>query len=121
MPNSFRRSVSAGTRTFVPALLLCFLSLTATQAIGQDAPTVVTPLQKVLSRFDLGVVAAGEIGTKVSGIEQRDEAIDVEEWPDASDFFRCMHRLIRPAELGIGRGKSGMVEIVARASAEARL
>ena len=33
MPNSFRRSVSAGTRTFVPALLLCFLSLTATQAI----------------------------------------------------------------------------------------
>ena len=72
MPNSFRRSVSAGTRTFVPALLLCFLSLTATQAIGQDAPAVVTPLQKVLSRFDLGVVAAGEIGTSVSGIEQRD-------------------------------------------------
>ena len=72
MPISLRRSVSAGTHSFVPALLLCFLSLTATQAIGQDAPTVVTPLQKVLSRFDLGVVADGEIGTSVSGIEQRD-------------------------------------------------
>lgn len=72
MPNSFRRSVSAGTRTYVPALLLCFLSLTATQAIGQDAPAVVSPLQKVLSRFDLAVVADGEISTKVSGIEQRD-------------------------------------------------
>ncbi len=33
-------------------------------------------------------------------IELRDEAIDVEEWPDASDLFRGMHRLIRPAELG---------------------
>ena len=33
-------------------------------------------------------------------IELCDEAIDVEEWPDASDLFRGMHRLIRPAELG---------------------
>ena len=54
-------------------------------------------------------------------IELRDEAIDLEEWPDASDLFRGVHRLIRPAELGIGSGKSGIVVIVARARAKARL
>jgi hypothetical protein len=71
MPISFRRSVSAGIDLFVPAVLLCLLSLTASQAIGQDT-AVVTPLQKQLNRIDLGVSAAGSIGTSVSGVEQRD-------------------------------------------------
>jgi hypothetical protein len=71
MPISFRRSVSAGTRIFVPALLLCLLSLTPSQAIGQDA-AVTTPLQKQLDRIDFAISAAGEIGTTVSGVEQRD-------------------------------------------------
>jgi hypothetical protein len=71
MPISFRRSVSAGTSTLVPALLLCLLSLTASQAIGQDTP-VTTPLQKQLNKIDFAISAAGEIGTTVSGVEQRD-------------------------------------------------
>ncbi len=71
MPISFRRSVSAGTRTLVPALLLCLVSLTASQAIGQDTATV-TPLQKQLNRIDFAITAVGEMGTTVSGTEQRD-------------------------------------------------
>jgi hypothetical protein len=71
MPISFRRPASAGKALLVPAALLCFLSLTASQAIGQDT-TVVTPLQKQLNRIDLAVSAAGSIGTSVSGVEQRD-------------------------------------------------
>jgi hypothetical protein len=71
MPNPFRRPVPAGSRLFVPALLLCLLSLTAAQAIGQEA-TPLTPFQKQMERFDLAVSAAGTIGTNVSGIEQRD-------------------------------------------------
>jgi len=54
-------------------------------------------------------------------IELCHEAIDIEEWPDAPDLSRGMHRLIRPAELGIGSGKSGMVVVVAWACAEAGL
>jgi hypothetical protein len=71
MPNSFRRPVFAGTTLLVPALLLCLFTLPASQAFGQDtAPP--TALQKQLAKFDLGLVAAGELGTSVSGIEQRD-------------------------------------------------
>jgi len=71
MPISFRRPVSAGTRSFVPALLLCLLSLTASQAIGQDT-AVITPLQKQLARIDFAISAAGEITNTVSGVEKRD-------------------------------------------------
>ena len=72
MPNSFRRSVSAGASLLAPALLLCFLSLTASQAIGQDTTPPRTPLQKQLDRVDFAISASGEITTTVSGIEQRD-------------------------------------------------
>ncbi|HEX9200796.1 MAG TPA: hypothetical protein VF865_14630 [Acidobacteriaceae bacterium] len=72
MPNSFRRPVFAGYGLLVPAFLLCLLSFPATQAIGQDAPATVTPLQKQLDRIDFAIVAAGEIGTSVSGVEKRD-------------------------------------------------
>jgi hypothetical protein len=71
MPNSFRRPVFAGTTLLVPALLLCLLNLPASQAIGQESAPP-TALQKQLAKFDLGLVAAGEISTSVSGIEQRD-------------------------------------------------
>ena len=71
MPNPFRRPVSAGASLLVPALLLCLLSLSAAQAIGQEA-TPLTPFQKQLSRIDLAVSAAGILSTSVSGIEQRD-------------------------------------------------
>jgi hypothetical protein len=71
MPNPFRRPVPAGASLLVPALLLCLLSLTASQAIGQEAVPL-TPFQKQLDRFDLAVSADGIISTDVSGIEQRD-------------------------------------------------
>jgi len=71
MPNSFRRPVFAGTTLLVPALLLCLFTLPASQAFGQES-TPPTALQKQLAKFDLGLVAAGELGTSVSGIEQRD-------------------------------------------------
>jgi hypothetical protein len=58
MPNPFRRPVPAGASLLVPALLLCLLSLTASQAIGQEA-TPLTPLQKQLDRIDLAVSASG--------------------------------------------------------------
>ena len=73
MPNPFRRPVPAGSSLLVPALLLCLLSLTAAQAIGQEA-TPLTPFQKQLNRFDLAVSADGILGTSVSGIEKRDAA-----------------------------------------------
>jgi hypothetical protein len=73
MPISFRRSVFAGTSLLVPALLLCLLSLTASQAIGQEA-TPLTPFQKQLNCFDLAVSADGIISSDVSGIEKRDAA-----------------------------------------------
>ncbi len=69
MPNPFRRSVPAGTSLLVPALLFCLLSLTAAQAIGQEA-TPLSPFQKQLNRFDLAVSAAGILSTSVSGNEQ---------------------------------------------------
>jgi len=71
MPISFRRSVFAGSGSLVSALLLCLFSSSASQAIGQDTAPV-TPLMKQLSRIDLSVVAAGEISSSVSGIENRD-------------------------------------------------
>jgi hypothetical protein len=71
MPISFRRPVFAGTYLPVPALLLCLLGLTAPPAIGQEA-TPPTAFQKQLSRIDFAITAVGEIGTPVSGIEQRD-------------------------------------------------
>ena len=74
MPNSLRRSVSAGTSLLVPALLLCLLSLTASQAIGQEAVPL-TPFQKAMEHFDLGVSVTGVVSSDVSGIEQRDASI----------------------------------------------
>ncbi len=71
MSISFRRSLSAGTGLLVPALLLCLLSLTASQAIGQDAAPVL-PFQKQLRRIDFAVSAVGLFGDTVSGVEQRD-------------------------------------------------
>ena len=71
MPISFRRPVFAGTYLLVPALLLCLLGLTAPPAIGQEA-TPPTAFQKQLNRIDFAIVASGELGTTVSGIEQRD-------------------------------------------------
>ena len=75
MPISFRRSVFAGPGLLLPALLLCFLSFPAIQAIGQDASpeaTPITPIMKQFNRIDLAVSAAGSFSTTVSGIEQRD-------------------------------------------------
>ena len=71
MPISFRRPVFAGTYLLVSALLLCLLGLTVPPAIGQEA-TPPTAFQKQLDRIDFAVVASGELGTTVSGIEQRD-------------------------------------------------
>jgi opacity protein-like surface antigen len=71
MPISFRRPVFAGTTLLAPALLLCLLNLSASQAIGQESAPP-TALQKQLAKFDLGIVAVGEISTSDSGIEQRD-------------------------------------------------
>jgi hypothetical protein len=71
MPILVRRSVSAGTRLLIPALLLGLLSLTASQAVGQ-ATAPETPLQKQLGRIDFAISAAGDINTSVSGVEQRD-------------------------------------------------
>src|ERR1017187_6441373 len=71
MPISFRRPVFAGTYLLVPALLLCVLGLTAPPAIGQEA-TPPTAFQKQLNRIDFAITAVGEIGSPVSGIEQRD-------------------------------------------------
>jgi hypothetical protein len=72
MPISFRRCAPAGTRLLLPAFLLCLLSFPASQAIGQDTTPPPTPFMKVVNRIDLSVVAAGEISSPVSGIEQRD-------------------------------------------------
>jgi hypothetical protein len=69
MPNSFRRSVFAGTGLLVSALLLCLLCLPASQALGQDVVPPTT-LQKQLDRMDLAVSAAGIVSSNVSGNEQ---------------------------------------------------
>jgi hypothetical protein len=70
MPNPFRRPVPAGTGLLVPALLLCLLSLTASQAIAQEDVAPPTRFQKQLNRIDLAVSAAGTLSTSVSGNEQ---------------------------------------------------
>ncbi len=70
MPNPFRRP--AGASLLTPALLMCLLSFSASQAIGQDVAPPLTPLQKQFDRIDFAISAAGEFGTTVSGIEQRD-------------------------------------------------
>jgi len=74
MPISFRRPVAAGPALFLPALLLSLLViiLPVTQAIAQDAPAPPTKFDQFLTRFDLGVSAAGSLTNTVSGIEQRD-------------------------------------------------
>jgi hypothetical protein len=72
MPISFRRSVIAGVCPLVPALLICLIGFSANQTMAQDAATPPTPFQKQLDRIDLAVSAAGELSSKVSGIEQRD-------------------------------------------------
>jgi hypothetical protein len=54
---------------------MCLFLLPASQAIGQDTPDTpapLTPIQKQLARIDLAVSGAGNFGTTVSGIEQRD-------------------------------------------------
>jgi hypothetical protein len=79
MPISFHRFVFAGTRSvfagtgqLVPVLLLSLLSLSAAQAIGQDAAVPLTPVEKQLSRIDFFIGAAGSLTSSVSGIEKRD-------------------------------------------------
>jgi hypothetical protein len=72
MPISFRRSVNAGVRLLVPALLLCLIGFPANHAVAQDATPPPTAVQKQLDRIDFAVSAAGEFSSKVSGIEQRD-------------------------------------------------
>jgi hypothetical protein len=69
MPNPLRRPVSAGTSLLVPALLLCLFSLTASQAIGQEAVPL-TPFQKAMEHFDLAVSVAGNINSSATGSEQ---------------------------------------------------
>jgi len=71
MPISIRRPVPAGSSLLVPALLLCLLSLTASQAIGQEAVPL-THFQKQMERVDFAFGAAGIMSSPVSGIEQRD-------------------------------------------------
>jgi hypothetical protein len=74
MSNPSRRPAVAGVSLLVPALLFSFIGLSATRASAQDdAPPPPTPVQKVLDRIDFAVSAAGEIGSTVSGIEQRDQ------------------------------------------------
>jgi hypothetical protein len=72
MPISFRRSVFAGVRPHVPVFLLCLIGLPAFQAYGQDPTPPPTAVQKQFDRIDFGISAAGEFGSTVSGIEQRD-------------------------------------------------
>jgi len=71
MPISIRRFFPAGTSLLVPALLLCLLSLTVSQAVGQEA-TPLTPFQKQMEHIDLAFGITGIFSTSVSGIEQRD-------------------------------------------------
>jgi len=71
MPISIRRSFPTGTSLLVPALLLCYFSLNAAQAIGQEAVPP-TPFQKQMERIDLAFGITGIFSTSVSGIEQRD-------------------------------------------------
>jgi hypothetical protein len=72
MPISFRRPVPAGTGLLVPAFLLCLLSFPIHQALGQDETPPPTPFQKQMDKVDFAIVAAGEISSTVSGVEQRD-------------------------------------------------
>jgi hypothetical protein len=72
MPISFRRSVMAGVRPLVPAVLFCLFGFPAICAVAQDATPPPTAFQKQMDRIDLAVSAAGEISSTVSGIEQRD-------------------------------------------------
>jgi hypothetical protein len=67
MPNSFRRSVTAATSL----LILCLLSLPALQAVAQQAVPL-TPFQRAMEHFDLGVSVTGVVNSNASGIEQRD-------------------------------------------------
>ena len=71
MPISFRRSVLAATSLLVPVLLLCLFSLTAAQAIAQEAIPP-TPFQKQMDRIDMAFGVTGIFSSSVSGTEQRD-------------------------------------------------
>ena len=71
MPISFRRSVLAATSLLVPVLLLCLFSLTAAQAIAQEAIPP-TPFQKQMDRIDMAIGVTGIFSSSVSGTEQRD-------------------------------------------------
>ncbi|HWB31745.1 MAG TPA: hypothetical protein VG714_01100 [Acidobacteriaceae bacterium] len=72
MPISFRRPAVAGPAL---ALLLALLFAPATRAFAQDdqeAPRQLTPAERFLERFDLGLEGAAEMTSTVSGVEQRD-------------------------------------------------
>lgn len=72
MQISFRRTTLAGTSPLLPALLLCLFLLPSARATAQDSPAPETRSQKFFSRFDFAISAAGQLGSTVSGIEQRD-------------------------------------------------
>jgi hypothetical protein len=67
MPNSLRRPSSTATGL----LLLSFLSLSTARAVAQEAVPL-TPFQRAMEHFDLGVSVTGVVSSDVSGIEQRD-------------------------------------------------
>jgi hypothetical protein len=67
MPNPLRRTFSVATSL----LLLSFFSLTAAQAVAQETVPL-TPFQRAMEHFDLGVSVTGVVSSDVSGIEQRD-------------------------------------------------
>lgn len=71
MPISFRRSVFNPTNQLAPAFLLCLLSFAASPATAQESAPL-TAFQKQMNKVDLGIFAAGEVSSTVSGIEQRD-------------------------------------------------
>ena len=68
MPISFRRLVVPATSLLAPVLLLGFFYSPQAAAQTSTHPGV----QRQLDRIDFGLSAAGEFGTTVSGIEQRD-------------------------------------------------
>jgi len=71
MPISIRRPAPTGTSFLVPVFMLCLLSLTASQAVAQEAVPL-TPFQKQMNRVDLAFGITGIYSSSVSGIEQRD-------------------------------------------------
>jgi hypothetical protein len=68
MPISFRRLVVTATSLLAPLILLG--SFSSPQAAAQTSTH--PGLQRQLDRIDLGLSAAGEFGSTVSGVEKRD-------------------------------------------------